>query len=69
MGVLWLSKPGKRKRSKMAATSGAAKGKGQLTQEQVIQQFNQMRQELTSILSKVHELEMDQNEHRLEFIQ
>ncbi|KXJ15050.1 prefoldin subunit 2 [Exaiptasia diaphana] len=47
----------------MAATSGAAKGKGQISQEQIIQQFNQMRQDLTSMLTKIHELEMDQNEH------
>ena len=52
----------------MATTSGAVKaaGKGQISQEQIIQQFNQMRQELNNILTKVHELDMDQNEHRWE---
>ncbi|KAK3754023.1 hypothetical protein QZH41_020309, partial [Actinostola sp. cb2023] len=49
--------------SKMATTSGAVKGNVQPSQEQVIQLFNQMRQDLTNILSKIHELEMDQNEH------
>ncbi|XP_031554899.1 prefoldin subunit 2-like [Actinia tenebrosa] len=49
----------------MASSEGkkAVKGKGQLSQEQIIQQFNQLRQEYTNILNKIHELEMDQNEH------
>lgn len=49
----------------MASSEGkAVKGKGHLSQEQIIQQFNLLRQEYTNILNKIHELEMDQNEHR-----
>lgn len=39
-------------------------GKGSLTQEQIIFNFNQLRQEQRNLISKINELEMDQSEHR-----
>ena len=57
--------PGKRAVSIMAAgaASGKKKAKGVIDQEQIVLQFNQMRQECRSILNKIGELEMEVNEH------
>ena len=45
-------------------TGGKKKSKGGLDHEQIIMQFNQMRQEYRSIMGKIGELEMEVNEHR-----
>ncbi|XP_028406474.1 prefoldin subunit 2-like [Dendronephthya gigantea] len=39
--------------------------KGSLTQEQIIFNFNQLRQEQRNLISKMNELEMDQSEHSM----
>ena len=50
--------------SVMAAGSGGKKkSKGGLDHEQIIMQFNQMRQEYRGIIGKIGELEMEVNEH------
>lgn len=45
------------------AVAGKKKSKGGLDHEQIILQFNQMRQEYRSIMGKIGELEMEVNEH------
>ena len=47
---------------KMAAGSGK-KEKGGLSQEQIIIQFNQLRQEQRALLTKIAELEAEVGEH------
>lgn len=46
-----------------AAAGGKKKSKGGLDHEQIVLQFNQMRQEYRSIMGKIGELEMEVNEH------
>lgn len=46
------------------AAKKSTKAKGALDQEQIVLQFNQMRQECRNIMSKIGELEMDSIEHR-----
>ena len=46
---------------KMAAKK---KSKGGLDHQEIIIQFNQMRQEVRGIMGKLGELEMEVNEHR-----
>ena len=46
---------------KMAAKK---KTKGGMDHEQIIMQFNQMRQEIRSVMGKIGELEVEVNEHR-----
>ena len=46
-----------------AAAGGKKKAKGVLDKEQIILQFNQLRQEYRSIMGKIGELEMEVNEH------
>lgn len=48
-------------RFKMAAKK---KTKGGIDHEQIIMQFNQMRQEIRSVMGKIGELELEVNEHR-----
>ena len=48
-------------RFKMAAKK---KTKGGIDHEQIIMQFNQMRQEIKSVMGKIGELELEVNEHR-----
>ncbi|KAL9965524.1 hypothetical protein ACROYT_G029333 [Oculina patagonica] len=45
------------------AAGGKKKSKGSLDHEQIVLQFNQMRQEYRSIMGKIGELEMEVNEH------
>lgn len=45
------------------AAAGKKKSKGGLDHEQIIMQFNQMRQEYRGIMGKIGELEMEVNEH------
>lgn len=45
------------------AAAGKKKSKGGLDHEQIIMQFNQMRQEYRGIMRKIGELEMEVNEH------
>ena len=45
------------------ARKATSKGK-MLDQEQVILQFNQMRQEQRNVMAKIGELDQDHNEHR-----
>lgn len=40
------------------------KTKGGIDHEQIIMQFNQMRQEIRSVMGKIGELELEVNEHR-----
>ncbi|EDO28349.1 predicted protein, partial [Nematostella vectensis] len=51
----------------MAAGQVAKKAadKDKLSPETILQLFNQLRQEYTNIITKVHELEMDQSEHSI----
>ena len=44
--------------------TGGKKGKVLHTQDQVIAQFNHMRQEQRAIASKLGELELEKNEHK-----
>lgn len=46
-----------------AGSGGKKKSKGGLDHEQIIMQFNQMRQEYRGIIGKIGELEMEVNEH------
>lgn len=50
---------------KMAAKK---KTKGGIDHEQIIMQFNQMRQEIRSVMGKIGELELEVNEHRWDTI-
>ena len=54
---------GKKRTSINMAVAGKKKSKGGLDHEQIIMQFNQMRQESRSIMGKIGELEMEVNEH------
>ncbi|RMX43001.1 prefoldin subunit 2 [Pocillopora verrucosa] len=46
-----------------SGAGGKKKGKGAIDHEQIIMQFNQMRQEYRGIMGKIGELEMEVNEH------
>ncbi|KAK2566735.1 Prefoldin subunit 2 [Acropora cervicornis] len=41
------------------------KTKGGIDHEQIIMQFNQMRQEIRSVMGKIGELELEVNEHSM----
>lgn len=44
------------------------KAKGGMDHEQIIMQFNQMRQEIRGVMGKIGELEVEVNEHRWDAI-
>jgi len=46
------------------AAGAQKKVQGGLTQEQIIQRFNQMRQEQRILINKIGELEAEVSEHR-----
>ena len=46
------------------AAGSQKKVQGGLTQEQIIQKFNQMRQEQRIVINKIAELEAEVSEHR-----
>ena len=51
-------------KSKVPTAGSAKKSEGGLSQERIIAQFEQFRQEQRAIANKIAELEGDLNEHR-----